>query len=413
MPRYAPRTSNRRPRPGSHLYASSAGDIARIRAHRNRVISVGIGANTIVFSGLNALLLRPLPVAHPDRIFYVNNSGHPTNTFPNYRDIRDRNGVFESLFAYRISNFAVGDSKDTQRVWGFMVTGNYFESLGLQPAVGRFFTPQEDARPSANPYAVLSYAFWQSRFAADRKIAGRQIRVNNHIYTVLGVAPRGFNGTEKLIRSEMWIPVSMQPQIEGQSNLDSRFSFNYCITGRLKPGVTVARAEANLKTIAQQLAKQFPVNEGMRLTLSEPGLVGSLLREPARAFAAGVMLLAILVLLAACANLAALLTSRTVDRERDLAIRVSIGAGRGRLVRQLLTESITIGVMGGFAGFLVALALLGMLTRWRAPLDLPVHLDVTPDWRVFSSHYARLSQPASSLAQARPGVRRKPIPRSA
>ena len=346
-------------------------------------LALGIGANTIVFSVMNALLLKPLPVAAPDRVYFVNNSNNPTNSFPNYRDIRDRNQVFQSLFAYRVMQVALDDGNGAHRVWGFLATGNYFETLGIQPALGRFFTPADDAHVGASPYAVLSYVCWQNRFGGDSSVAGKTVRINGRPYTVLGVAPRGFHGTEVFYWAEVWVPMTMQPHIEGNSWLDSRNAFNSWIAGRLKDGVLPAQAEANLKSIAQELARQYPVNEGMRLTLSAPGMVGSAGRDPTRAFAGGVMFLASLVLFAACANLASLLTARAADRERDMAIRVSIGAGRGRLVRQLLTESLMISAMGGAAGCAAAVMLLRLLSKWRAPLEFPVQFDVTADWRVF------------------------------
>ncbi|HLY17440.1 MAG TPA: ABC transporter permease [Bryobacteraceae bacterium] len=346
-------------------------------------LALGIGANTVVFSVLNALVLKALPIADPARVYFVNNTGRPAQSFPNYRDIRDRNSVFESLFAYRIAMMALDDDRGAHRVWGYLVTGNYFESLGIQPALGRFFTPAEDLHPNASPYAVLSYTSWQNRFGADPQIAGKDVRINGHPYTVLGVAPRGFHGTEIFYWSEIWVPMMMQPQIEGHSWLEVRNTFDVWVAGRLRPGVTVGQAEANLGVIAAQLEREHTENEGMRLTLGVPGMMGSSGREPTRAFAGGVMLLAALVLLAACANLASLLAARMADRSRDLAIRVSIGAGGGRIVRQLLTESLWTAMLGGAAGCALAVALLRLLSRWRAPLEFPVQFDVSPDWRVF------------------------------
>ena len=346
-------------------------------------LALGIGANTVVFSVLNALVLKALPIADAARVYFVNNSGGPAQSFPNYREMRDRNAVFESLFAYRIAMMSLDDDRGAHRVWGYLVTGNYFESLGIKPAVGRFFTPAEDTHPNASPYAVLSYTCWQNRFGGDPQIAGKDIRINGHSYTVLGVAPREFHGTEVFYWSEIWVPMMMQPQIESHSWLDERNSFDAWVAGRLKPGVTVQQAEANLGVIAAQLAHDYTSNEGMRLTLGVAGMMGSAGREPTRAFAGGVMLLAALVLLAACANLASLLAARMADRSRDLAIRVSIGAGGGRIVRQLLTESLWIAMLGGAAGCALAVALLRLLSQWHAPLDFPVQFDVTPDWRVF------------------------------
>src|SRR5258706_7363017 len=198
-------------------------------------LAIGIGANTIVFSVLNALVLKSLPIAEPERVYFVNNSGHTSQSFPNYRDIRDRNSVFESLFAYRIAQIALDDDSGAHRVWGYLVTGNYFDALGIKPALGRFFTPAEDAHPNASPYAVLSYTCWLSRFGGDPDIAGKDIRINGHPYTVLGVAPRGFRGTEVFYWAEIWVPMTMQAQIEGNSWLETRNTFNAWIAGRLKP----------------------------------------------------------------------------------------------------------------------------------------------------------------------------------
>ncbi len=346
-------------------------------------LALGIGANTVVFSVLNALLLRPLPIANPGRVYAVNHSGGPGESLPNYRDIRDRNSVFESLFAYRIAPLSVDAGGVAHRIWGYLVTGNYFESLGIQPAIGRFFGPAEDRVANASPYAVLSYSCWMNRFAGDPQIPGRVVRINGHPYTVLGVAPQGFHGTEVFYWSEIWLPMTMQPQIEGWSWLEERTTFNSWVAGRFKPGVTVDQAESNLEVLAGQLAREHRVNEGMRLTLSPPGMAGALGRGPARTFAGGVMLLALLVLVAACANLANLQASRAADRFRDLSIRLSIGAARSRIIRQLITESLVISCLGGASGCALALVLLGMLNRFRMPLDFPVQFDVSPDWRVF------------------------------
>src|SRR5260370_1419308 len=213
-------------------------------------LALGLGANTIVLSVLNALVLKPLPIAEPQRLFFVNNSGHPGQSFPNYRDIRDRNSVFDSLFSYRVTQMALDEDSGAHRVWGYLVTGNYFETLGIKPALGRFFTPAEDAQPNASPYAVLSYTCWQSRFGADPSIAGKDVRINGRPYTVLGVAPRGFHGTEVFYWAEIWVPMTMQPHIEGFSWLDCRNCFNPWVAGRLQAGVPVEQAEANPTAVA-------------------------------------------------------------------------------------------------------------------------------------------------------------------
>ena len=354
-------------------------------------LALGIGANALVFSVVNALLLRPLPVERPDRLVFLENKVYgPSQSFPNYRDLRDRNQTFAGLVGYRISSMELETGTGANRVWGYLATGNYFDVLGVKPALGRFFHQGDDLRPGASPYAVLSYSAWQSRFGADSGIAGKTIRINRFPFTILGVAPRDFHGTERFYWPEVWVPMMMEPQIEaGNPWLDERSTWNTWVIGRLKPDVSSAQAEANLNAIAAELAREYPAqNDGLALRLAKPGLVGNLVGSPARAFTLGVLLLAALVLLAACANLASLLTARTTDRQRELALRLAIGAGRGRVIRQVLTEALMLSVAGGGAGLALAWFLSRALSRWRAPMDFPVQLNVDPDWRVFCFAWA-------------------------
>ena len=347
-------------------------------------LALGIGANTVVFGIVDAVLLRPLDVPAADRIVAVNGGGDPSHSFPNYRDIRDRNSVFEQLFAYRIAPMALQGDGPASRAWGLLVTGNYFESLGLVPAVGRLIAEDDDRAPGAGTCVVLSHAVWQERFGGDPTVAGRSVRINRHPYTVIGVAPPGFHGTDVFYRADVWVPMSMQPQVEGWSWLDARGTSNAWIGGRLKVGVTHDEADANLATTAAQLAREHRENERLTLSVSPPGLAGSFLRDPVEAFGRGVMLLATLVLLAACVNLASLFAARVAGRQRELSIRLSIGAGRSRIVRLLITEALLIAVLGGGVALAMAAGLLQALSRWRAHSDLPVQIGVEPDWRVFA-----------------------------
>ncbi|HVT60520.1 MAG TPA: ADOP family duplicated permease [Thermoanaerobaculia bacterium] len=348
-------------------------------------LAFGIGANTVVFSVLQALILKPLAVSAPERLVFLQVNGRPAQSFPNYRDLRDRNTTFAGLAAYRIDPLGLETADGARRVWGYLVTGNYFDLLGVRPARGRFFHQQDDRQPGASPYAVLSYTCWQNRFAADAQIVGKTIRINAFPYTVLGVAPRGFQGTELFYWPEIWVPMMMEPQIESRSWLDDRGTWNSWVIGRLRKNVTPQQATADLNAIASALAKEFPVwNEGLRLSVTRPGLVGDALRAPTREFTGGVMALAGLVLLAACANLASLLAARAADRDRELAIRLSIGAGRTRILRQLLVESLLLSLVGGAAGCGLAAVLLRLLSRWHAPLDFPVQFVVDPDATVFA-----------------------------
>ena len=374
-------------------------------------LALGIGANTVVFSVVNTMLLRGLPVRSPDRVYFVQGSNFPSHSFPNYRDLRDRNTTFSGMFGYRVAQMGVETADGPRRLWGYLATGNYFDVLGVQPVVGRFFHAEDDLRRGASPYAVLSYTAWQSRFAADPAIAGKTVRINALPYTILGVAPPGFYGTELIYWPDVWIPMMMQPVIEGHSWLDERATFDTWIAGRLRDGVTPQQATANLNSIAQTLIRDFPgPNAGLKLHLARPGLVGDMLRGTVQAFLVGLMLLAGLVLLAACANLASLLAARTTDRHFEIAIRLSIGAGRARILRQLLTEALSIAILGGVAGLGLAYGLLRLIAQAPPPIDFPISFDCPPDTRVllFSLAASLLTGLIFGVAPARRAVRTDP-----
>jgi len=320
-------------------------------------LALGIGANTAIFSFVNMALLRPLPVERPDQLVSLNNVALnlPVISYPNYRDFRDRNNVFSGMMIYRYTPLGLSVNGVNERVWGYLATGNYFELLGVKPALGRFFTPDDDRAPGAHPIAVITYDCWQKRFAGDPQIVGRTVIVNGRNFTIIGVAPQGFYGTEIIYRPEIWFPSMMQAQIENWSSLETRGQSTFFAQGRLKPGVTMSQAEAELKTISAQLAREFPnENEGMTVTLSPAGLLGARMRGPIIGFAGVLMAVVGLVLLLACANLANLLLARATERRKEIAVRLAIGAGRWRLVRQLLTESALLSTLGGALGLLLA-----------------------------------------------------------
>ena len=349
-------------------------------------LGLGIGANTAVFTLVNKLLLRPLPVKDPQQLFSLVSGQSVNFSYPNYRDIRDRNDVLSGLAALRIEmlNLSVGAGRNF-RLWGYEVTGNYFELLGVHPYLGRFFGPSEDIKRGANPLIVLGYGCWQSRFAADRGVIGRRVKVNGFDFTVIGVAKPDFIGTELIVNPEFWVPMSMVPQVEpGSKWLDSRFAANVWQIGRLKAGVTRAQAQASLQRVTRQLSHDYPKeNEGLHdIELTTPGLVGNAFRGPVTAFAAVVMGVAGLVLLLACINLAGLLLARASDRRKEIAVRLSIGAGRGRLVRQLLTESLLLAASGAIAGSLLAFGLTHVLKLWHPPVDVPLNTAFDPDLSV-------------------------------
>ena len=353
-------------------------------------LALGIGANTLVFSVVNAVALRPLPVHRPDQLAFIQRPNRPSISFPQYRDIRDRSDRLAGVIGYRIAPMSLEDQAGAARVWGYLVTGNYFDVLGLRPAAGRFFHQDEDRPPAPSPIAVISYDYWMGRFQGDRNIAGRTVRLNGLPYTVLGVAPRGFVGTEVFYRPDIYVPMTMQPQIEVRTSwLDERRTGNTWAIARLKPGVTRPQAQANLDAIAAALAREYPASDqGLRFSLSEPGLMGDALRPAMTAFTVGVLALAGLVLLMACVNLAMVLTARGAERQKELAIRLSIGAGRARLVRQLLTETLVLAGAGGLAGWALAFTAARAVSAWRLPVELPAQLDVSADVSVLAFAFA-------------------------
>ncbi len=352
-------------------------------------LALGIGANVVVFSVLNSLLLRPMNFPDAKSVFVLQ---HPheegfitlANSYPDYRDLRDRNTTFSALAMYRFANVGLETGNGAQPVWGYEVSGNYFDMLGVRPYLGRFIHPADDTAPGASAYVVLSYNCWRDRFGGDKTIVGRTIHLSKVPYTVLGVAPEGFVGTERFFHPDVFVPVMNQAQIEGYDWINDRGEQDLFIVGRVKQGTSVAAATANLNAIAHELAREYPKTESnLAFELTQPGFLGDMLGGPVKAFLLGVTLLAGLVLLAACANLGGLFAARTADRARELAIRVAVGAGRARLVRQLLTEAVVLSGLGGVAACGASIAVLRALSNWQPTTDFPIQVVVEPDKLVF------------------------------
>jgi predicted permease len=347
-------------------------------------LALAVGANTTVFSVLNALILRPLPVERPQELVFLSGGrSRQTQSFPNYLDFRDRTKTL-SLVATRTAIVALSHAGENARMWGYEVTGNYFQVLGVRPAVGRFFTPAEDQKVGGDPYVVLSYSAWQRRFGGDPGIANQPVKINGLDYTVLGVAPLGFFGTEVLYAPDFWVPMSMEPQIEpGNDWLKERSTWDCWVLGRLKPGVSWRQAQSEVQAVAAQLVREHPKeNDRMRAYLVRPGLFGDALRGPVTAFTSVIMGVAAMVLLIACTNLASFLLARSTDRRKDTAIRLALGSGRLRLIRQFLIENLLLALGGGAAGLLLASLLAHLVTTARLPLDLPLNMALTIDLRV-------------------------------
>ena len=349
-------------------------------------LALCIGANAVVFSLLNGLVLRPLNVPDGQNLYQVEvGKGHsPGMSYPDYVDLRDRNRTFDGLIAYEISTAGLDTDGNPSPVWLYTASGNYFDVLGVHPYLGRFFHSTDENGPNSAPYIVLSYAFWQSHFQSDAGVVGRTVRLNKFAYTILGVAPQGFRGTESFYTPALWAPLVNQQQIEGASNLDKRGSQGRWVIGRLKVGVTPAQAVEDLKSIGASLAKEHPKeDEGISFALARPGLAGDMLGGPVHAFVAGLMLLAGLILLAACANLGSLFSARAADRSREIALRLALGSSRGRILRQLLTEAVLVALAGGAMGVAASAMLLRWLSAWQPIPDMPINVTVHPDARTY------------------------------
>ena len=333
-------------------------------------LMLGIGANVVVFGIVNAVLLRPLDVNDPHNLYQIRlkpwTSGKAlTTSYPAFADYRQRNTTFSGLagsYGYSAGTLRWGST--VKNVSGCAVTGNYFDVLGVQPQLGRLIQSADDRGPNSAPYMVLSDSLWRTAFNADTSVVGTTVRLGKDPFTVVGVAPARFHGTEQFQWPDYWIPVVNQ---FGAKYLQDRKGRPLTVLGRLKPGVTPGQAAEDLSAIAAQLAKEYPTTDsGVPLRLVRPGLQGDA-RDVIRGFLYGVTGLALLVLVAACANLASLFAARAADRNRELALRVALGAGRWGLVRQLMTEAIVVSMLGGAGGLLAATGLLGALNRWQSP----------------------------------------------
>jgi len=347
-------------------------------------LAMGIGANVVVFSLLNGLILRPLNVPNPRNLWQVSRGRHggDSQSWPDFLDFRDRDSSFTGLMAYRTLGAGMAAGTSTVRSWGYATSGNYFDVLGIHPALGRFFDASDIHGLGSAPLLVLSYDFWQTEFGGRQDMLGKVVKLNEHPFTVIGVAARGFYGTNVYFAPDYWMPIVNAQQVTGWSDFCCRDHYGITVMGRLKPGVMPQQADQALNVVATQMGKDYSKDEGLILDVRRPGPAGSP-NDPTEKSLLGMMLLSALVLLAACANLASIFAARAADRAGELAVRMAIGASRWVVLRQLLAEAILISLAGGAVGAFWARLLLGWLSQWKRFSSLPTRLPVIPDGSVY------------------------------
>ena len=358
-------------------------------------LAIGIGANCAIFSFADALVLRPLPVPRPGEVFTVGwstpveafGASSINSSYPDYVDIRDRSRSFEGLVAYQYVTvgFATERSATPKLKLGMLASGNLFNVIHIAPVLGRTFRTDEDQVPARDAVVVLGHAMWEQEFASDRNVVGRRLLLNGHDFTVIGVAPEAFTALNSVVRSDFFVPIMMSPWVLSDpkaASLHARDTRNLTLKGRLAPGVSQTSAQAELTTIGNDLVRAYPEVNKSRHLVVRTELQARVAQDPPDArLAAMLMTLALAVLLVACANVGGLLISRAPARAREIALRLAIGAGRWRLVRQLVTESLLIAIAGGAVGLGVGYAGMLLFRQIEIPTDLPIALGFEMDRR--------------------------------
>jgi len=358
-------------------------------------LAIGIGANCAIFSFADALLLRPLPVARPGEIFTIGSTAAVeafgasslVSSYRDYIDIRDRSKSFNGLtaFTYLTAGVATDPKAVSKLKLGMVASGNLFTAMGVEPTIGRGFRPDEDQVPGRDAVTVLGRIMWEQEFGSDPGVIGRTVRINGTPFTVVGVAPATFTGMDQYVRADFFVPVMMSPRLISDpkaASLEARDVRNLTLKGRLTPGVSQAHAQAELTTIAADLERAYPDTNKNRRFAVRTELQARMAEDPPDAtLVAMLSTLALAVLFVACANVAGLLTSRAPVRAREMALRLAIGAGRARLVQQLITESLLIALAGGALGLGVGYAGMLLFRQVELPTDLPILISFQMDRR--------------------------------
>ncbi len=350
-------------------------------------LALAIGANAVVFSVLNAFILRPLDVPHAESLYELQHGDEASSyqSYPNYVDLRARNHSFDDLAGFGMDIVGMDAGKDPIRAWSLEASGNYFDVLGLKPYLGRFFHASDEHGANSAPYIVLSYSFWHTHFQDDRSVLGRVVQLNKHPFTIIGVTPPGFHGVLIFFNPDFFAPMVMQEQLSGENDLNVRGKRTiFMVMGHLKPGVSIAQATADLNGVGADLVKSYPKdNPKMTFSLARPNLYGDYLGRPMKAFLSGLMMLAGLILLAACANLGSLFAARAADQSREVALRLALGSSRRRILRRLFTEALLISLAGGVIGLAGSVVLLRELSAWQPIPRWPIQMPVNPDIKVY------------------------------
>ncbi len=354
-------------------------------------LALGIGLNAATFSAVHGLLLRPLSgTAEPEELVQVYRRWpgieYGSNSIPHYQDVRDRSGeIFESVAAWYFTPLSISADGRSERTMGQLVSANFFQTYGVTPVLGRSFIPgEEDSAPGAHPVAILGHGFWQARFGGDPSVVGSTLILNGHPFEVVGVAPSDFTGPMSVAATPVYIPLMMQREIDpGRDLIESRGNNMMTVVGRLRDGQTVERAQQMMDAMLLQLQDELPDSyasqEGTTLVLQNDAGFHPSFRGAQAGMSAVMMVVVALLLLIACVNVANLFLARARDRRREMGIRLSLGAGRRRIVRQLLTESLVFSLLAGLAGLALASLATRFLSNVRLPIDGPFRFDVTMD----------------------------------